>query len=973
MERLSSSFSGEPRLLMRTINLRFILVSAGLIAIVGVGANLLHGIQLRRSAGILLNQGTQKIESGRPYEALGYLTRYTSLAPHNGEAQVLLADTLAQTGNANAAIKWYENALLRDAGQHDARRRLVELSVAGQRFSAAKEHLLNFLLPYTPQDARVYYLLGLCHEGLGEYELAIKRFREAIERDPAQIDAYSRLAVIYRDQQKNIEKSEEVIGELVAQNPENAEALLARADYRTKYRLGGEFDDVREAVRIAPENTDVLFSAATTILSRAAESGDLEAISSEAESYLRKGLSLQPRYPGWYLGLAQVDRSRGDIDKAISHIEEGLSASPNDGDLQWNLADMLIQQERYDEGMGIIERLSDQGYPKVPLEYLVALTDARRMKFVDASERWQKIRPQLEPWPELARQTEYWLGVCYERLGEYGLQLTAFRNAVKIDPAWIPARQWLANALARTGRVDEAITEYEELTKLTGVPSAVYRELAKLLVLRELQRRNEQRDWHRVLSFLDKAAEFDAEADEYTILKAEVQAAQQQREAARATLESGVQDYPDSIKIRLALASLEQSAEAWDAADQLIADSVERFGDSVEVRVARLRFLVQKHGVDAYDELQDLEQNPLKGTTEQNQRWRTSLAAAYYTIGKYADAGRLWQQAVDAEPDNILLRMFLFDLALTDANDERMRQLLTDIRRIERSDERPLWRYGEATRLVVQARKANTEDLSKEALSQAERLLEEVRAARQIWSRIPLLQAEIDEIRGDYEKVVQQYLTAIELGERSPTIIRRVVELLYRQRRYTDADNVLRRFEATQLPITGELGRLAADVSFRVQDFSRAMQIAVQVIGNSESYEDLVWMGQLHSVMNQPQPAEEKLRAAIKKQPKSPEGWIALVQHYVRTDSREKAQAATTALTKSIEKGSVVFVQAICLEALGDSRAAQKQFTAAAQSADADPIVLRVAANFFLSHGRPTQGEPLLRRLLTHPKISKAD
>jgi Tfp pilus assembly protein PilF len=199
------------------------------------------------------------------------------------------------------------------------------------------------------------------------------------------------------------------------------------------------------------------------------------------------------------------------------------------------------------------------------------------------------------------------------------------------------------------------------------------------------------------------------------------------------------------------------------------------------------------------------------------------------------------------------------------------------------------------------------------------------------------------------------------------------VELLYRQRRYTDADNVLRRFEATQLPITGELGRLAADVSFRVQDFSRAMQIAVQVIGNSESYEDLVWMGQLHSVMNQPQPAEEKLRAAIKKQPKSPEGWIALVQHYVRTDSREKAQAATTALTKSIEKGSVVFVQAICLEALGDSRAAQKQFTAAAQSADADPIVLRVAANFFLSHGRPTQGEPLLRRLLTHPKISKAD
>jgi tetratricopeptide (TPR) repeat protein len=953
---------------MRAVNVRFLLVSVGLVAVVGVGANLLHGIQLRRSAGILLEQGTQKINDGQPRSALGYLSRYISLAPHNADAQIQLADTLADMGQAGPAIAWYEKALLRDAGKHVARRRLVELSIAVRRFSAAKDHLLDFLLPYTPDDPRIYYLLGVAHEGLGEYPPAIQRFQEAIERDPTLVDAYSRLADILREQQKDSEQADDIIARLISQNPDTAKARIARADYRAKYRLPGVLDDVRDAVGLAPEDVEILIRAARTALDLAVETKEQEPLLSEAEGYLQKGLSLQPRFNGWYLGLAQADRCRGDLTQATAHIEAGLSAIPNDGDLQWNLADMMIQLDNTKAALGIVERLGDQGYPKVPLEYLVALADARRMRFVDAAERWRGVRGQMDSWPELARQTEYWLGVCYERLGEYGLQLTAFRNAVKIDPEWVPARQWLANALARTGRIDEAITEYEELAKLTGVPSSVYRELARLLVLRQLQRRNERREWQRVVRFLDQAGKVDSEADEYTILRAEVQAAQRQRKAARRTLEKGVEDYPDSIAMRLALAALEQSADRWDTADRLIAEARKKFGDRVDVRVARLRYLIQRHGVEAYDEVRALEREPLTGETEQKQRWRTSLAAAYYTLGKSADAGRLWQQAVEAEPDNILLRMFLFDLALADSDDARMQQLLAEIRRIERSDERPLWRYGEATRLVMQARKGDAS-----SMTQAERLLEEVRAARPVWSRIPLLQAEIDEIRGDYDKVVEQYLAAIEMGERSPTIIRRVVELLYRQRRYVEADSVLRRFEATQLPITGELGRLAADVSFRVQDFSRAMQIAVQVIGNSESYEDLVWMGQLHSVMNQAGPAEEKFRAAIRKRPKSPEAWISLVQHFVRTDSPAKARLAITALTKSIDRAAAAFVEAVCLDALGDMPAARSKFNEAARSPNADAVVLRATANFYLSRGLPASGEPLLRRLLKYAGASKPD
>ena len=665
---------------------------------------------------------------------------------------------------------------------------------------------------------------------------------------------------------------------------------------------------------------------------------------------------------------AEAERRRGHTDNAIKRIEEGLAAVPNSGDLQWNLADLLVQQERFEEGLGIVERLRDQGYSKVPLEYLIALADARRMRFVDAVERWRPIRGQMDQWPQLARQTDYWLGICYEHLGEYGLQLTSFRNAVKVEPTWVPARQWLATAPARTGRIDEAITEYEELSKLTGVPYAVFQDLAKLRVLRELQHRGDQREWPSVMSFLERAAKLDPESDQYTILQAEVQAAQQQKGAARETLTNGIKKYPKSIATRLALAALEQSTGQWDTAERLISETQKQFGDTVDVRLSVLRCLVQRHGADAYGRIQNLEKNNLKSGLVDEQRWRTSLAAAYFTLGKYADARRLWQQAVEKEPDNILLRMFLFDLALADHDEAQMKRLLSEIARIERSEDRPMWRYGEATRLVMRARAGDAS-----ALPEAERRLEEVRAARQMWARIPLMQAEINDIRGEYDKVVEQYLLAIDLGERSPTIIRRVVELLYRQRRYSEADNVLRKFESTQLPITGDLGRLAADVSFRVQDFGRAMQIAIQTIGNSGSYEDLVWMAQLHSVMGQTQQAEDKLQAAIKKQPKLPDAWIALVQHFVRTRSLAKARLAIEAIAKNVDKENVVFVEAICFNTLGDGLAAMENFDKATLAPETEPVVLRVAADFHLSHGRPRKAEPLLTRLLAHKSTSKTD
>ena len=198
-------------------------------------------------------------------------------------------------------MKWYEKALLQDAGQHEARRKLVELAVSVANFSAAKTNLLEFLIPYTPNDPRVYYLLGLCHEGLGEFGPAMKQLREAIDRDPTLTDAYSHLAILLRDQRKSSEDADSLMDQLVGKNGASAKAHIARADYRARYNMPGVLEDVREAVRLAPEDAGILFRATRTSLDLAVGSNDPAPLLAEAERYIHTGVARNPKFDGWYL------------------------------------------------------------------------------------------------------------------------------------------------------------------------------------------------------------------------------------------------------------------------------------------------------------------------------------------------------------------------------------------------------------------------------------------------------------------------------------------------------------------------------------------------------------------------------------------------------------------------------------------------------------------------------------------------
>src|SRR5207302_11396479 len=110
------------------------------------------------------------------------------------------------------------------------------------------------------------------------------------------------------------------------------------------------------------------------------------------------------------------------------------------------------------------------------------------------------------------------------------------------------------------------------------------------------------------------------------------------------------------------------------------------------------------------------------------------------------------------------------------------------LRRIDGPDG-ALWRYAAAVRLTVCGNEPG-------ALAEARQRLTEAAQRRPDWSRLILLEAEIDQRAGDPEKALAHYLQAIEQGERQPSVIERTARILYQQDRYAQADEVVRKLEA---------------------------------------------------------------------------------------------------------------------------------------------------------------------------------
>lgn len=990
----------------RRLNRALFLWLVGVVVALGVGLHFLHGAQVHRSAKVLLEQAQKAEEDQKPDRARDYLERYLAVQPRDIEAWLRLADLLERGGRAGSAqaVRALEKALQKDPSREDILLRVVRLYLGMQppSFSGAKPHLDVLLgLPGQDQDVEVQELAGRVEEGLGHFEQgqgrlpgAREHYEKALELAPDRVEAYTRLAELLRLRLNDATQADTLMdarresqGGLIASNPTSAKAFLARASYRERHGLdpSGELArrDIAKALEIAPNDVDVLVAAG--LLER--DAGALEI----ARVHLDKARGIAPDRPELYQALADLEvkgaRSapdeptrKGRMQAAVKWLEDGIKELPEAMTLHYSLAGTLAQAQRYEEAEKVIERLQKAGLRPELAQYLNA-------HVLMGKKEWQKALGQLEPaqlflasrhdMRELNKQVLLMIGDCYTHLNDPNRRYDAYRRAAAIDvgsgpesdPLWAKARLMLAESLRAQGKIDQAIQEY--MLILPRTPE-LRLPLAQLMTMQNLRLPPDQQRWpfvERLLDDLDKAKPNTMEA---AILRAEVLFANKRAPEARAVLEKARDAHPKRIEPWLALAGL---AERQNEDVLAVLDAAQgALGPRLEWLVARAGYWGRKKGPGAPDALVQLERdaNTLRDE-QQNRLWR-EIATAHAALGMYDRAHALWRQLADRQPNDLGIQMTGFDLALQAKDEEAAAKNAERIRELEGPDGTRA-QCAEALLLTRKSIALPPGDAERtRMLARARDLLVRTAAARPNWSRAAVAQAEVAVAQGLDDEAMRFYLRAIDdLGDRSPASIIAAAQVFYNNRRFTDADRMVRLLREANVPISGELRRLVAEIALQNRDYLRALEQAQELISDdSDNPKDLIWLGRLRWAAGQPE-AERVLRRAVEVGKDQPETHLTLVAYLAMNGRKEQAIEALDRASADLPPEKATLMLAEGNEVAGRLDQAREKYDQALKEQPNDLLTLRAVAAFQLRQGRFREATPHLRAIIEkHPQSAEA-
>lgn len=959
----------------RRLNVKLLLFLFLGAVVLGVGVHFLHGAQLRRSAGTLLAEADTAEKQGENVKAVDYLERFLSYNPNDVPTLERLGGLLAKSDNPVAkarAVQVYEKALQKDPKRDATRRALVEhmLALDQSLYSSARPHI-EILLKSDPLDGRLHYLMGRCEEGNNNPKNAIDQYLQAKANARDQVDAYVRLAELYRSHEKNTGDADKTMDAMIAANPKSAAAYFARARYRAQSNKAdvteAALQDLAKALELDPDNAEILLASAM----QARAKKDY----ATARKHLKHGIEKNPENQDLIQAAALVEIQDNHRDEAIAQLEAGVKTFPKDANLHWMLVDNLLLANKIDEAAAKLKELKELKEKLLPevIQFAEGRIQFARGQWADAAKSLDQARGLLMARGEtrgMAKIALLLLGQCQERLGNLDQALEAFRQASMIrlstDPYEVPAQLGAAACLTALNRPDEALEVYQGVVSKeprAGIP------MARLMIY--LHIRNEATNWKDVETLVDQLERALPNAPEVTLLRVEMLAAKGQNQAARALLEQSLGKQGDQVDfwVNLALLTAREPDKIADAFGVL--DRAEKqLGDRVDLRIARAALWTQRRGDEAAAAIAKLENDLTAFSTDDQVRLRRALAADYSLLGKAEDAARLWELITKQLPNDRNINLTLFDQALQAGRTADAEAVLARILKAEGEDSSD-WRFGRAALLVHKAQKSSPPDPA--LLSEARNLLDKIAAQRPSWGRVVLGLAQIDELEGNQENAISKYLKAIvELGERNPAAVTRVSLLLNAQKRYAEAGQVLQTLKNDHTPLSPDLQRLEAQLAYQNADYTQAVEQAEKLVAkDTKNFRELLWLGQIQGAAGKPG-AETSFRHAVALAPDAPEAWASLLVYLARAKQTEAAEKVLADAEKALPREKAALVLAQGHEELGHEALAKQWYKTALEALPNDPITLQTVARFDLKTNQIVEAKEVLQRLSSHPDRSAA-
>jgi tetratricopeptide (TPR) repeat protein len=967
-----------------TLNFRYILKLFVVFLILG---GLIYGLHYRQSykqADGFFRQAEVAKEEKDTSREMRFLRRYLALKPNDIEARDRLARLMmGNAKNRREVLDAYltvDDVLRRDPSRDGLRRALIDFAVEPRTglFSEAKNHI-DDLLAKTPNDGELEGLYARCLTAGQDFSKAAKWFTKSLEHRPDIVDNFGFLAYIQLVHLKDAEEGDKVIEALVKENPKSFKAYLIAAEYwQQAANTQRRAQAIAEAKKLAPDERDVIISQGMLLtdegrdlLEKKTEEATKSAKArlAEARTELQRGTKLFPNDFLFYRLLANVENADGQYAKAIAVLREGLEKLPKNPDLLVALVDnQLLANDTKGAGESIAT-LENIGHATTLVKYQKARLKAVEGDWVTAIRMFEALRIAAQDDSNLTRQINFLLARGYEQLGDSIQRLQAFQRAIPADPRdplWLQTHVGLAEAQASLGQAEDALRTYRKIAD--RFPGANI-QVARMLMVQNLQRPVDQRDFKPAQQALDIALRAVPDSIDGLLLKADLATFQGDLASARKIYDALKVKHPKEPSVRTALVIQDlRDGKRPEALANLEAAQKE-LNDPIELRLTRARFFIDPKDPNREKSLRELADNTTAYKPEDLRKLTRGLADIADTMGLPKFSNELWDRLGSMNPNDVSILVRQFERALSGDNEEILQKITDQIRRIE-GDSGPTARLCQAQVLVWKAEKSKEKDSP--LLSQALRILLDLERDNPLVAKIYLTEGMIYDTQKNNDAALEKYVRAIELGEMNPTVLQRAVQLYFAKGQYTQADELLRKLPS--LANSGpEIQRLATELSLRTQHPDRALASAVKAVNpNSKDPKEHLWLGQVYWTAGEKVKAEASIRKSIELRPDSPDGWMVLINYLISENRRDDAIKELDLGSKSIKKDLDLFLaQANVM--VGRPKEALAAFQKARQANPKDHRVLQAEADFLMQIGALAQAKEAWQRLLALTDLAPAE
>src|SRR5271157_1657947 len=931
---------------MRKLHVGFLVGFIMVLGLCGGGTYLLHRVQMRRHASSLLVRARSAEAGGNLLGAEESLGQYLSLKREDSAAwawYARIADERTKEPRGRERVFLVnEEALRKNPDDGKLERRCAELAIELDRQNDARRHLihLNNAIQADPEKAaeaaELEDLLGQCDQPESKFAEAERHYRKSIALDPTRVVTFDRLARLFRQDVKQPEAADRAIEEMLKANPKSALAHVNRWRYRREFGPAADGSDITQALKLGPEEAEVLIAAAEL----ARQSKDLVG----ARKHVDRGLDRHPETAGFYQMAADLELADNHPDRAEAILRRGVAAVPSNAPLKMMLAETLISENKLDGEEGAIswiERLRRLGLAPGYAQYLDGRVSMARQRWDEAISSLESARAVLVGDTVTTPRINLMLAECYGRVGAEEHRLDALRQLVESDRAPDSARVEFARSLARSDRLDESIAM---LLPIVERNPELRLDLVRFLIQKTSRQPRDQRNWQEVEHALVQAEKaLPREVEGLILLRVDLLVAQDRLADALSLLSSARAKDPRSLRYRLGLVRLTQRKGDGAAALRILEQAEKDLGPSLDLQLARLDYWGFEGGDAAKAAVAKLAETRQQIPDADRAAFLDRLAAVEIGLGEPALARQYWRELAGPRPASVAVLAALLELALQAGDHADTQDLVAKIRAIE-GDRGTHWRFGQASYFLDQARRGATRDLEA-----ARKLAAEIADRRPDWWGRSVLLAELAELEGHTDDAIEDYTRAIERGNTKLVLARRLVGLLNQKEKFDQVDRVVKILSDRGLD-TGELTIATALSAIRQQDYDRGIALARRVFSESSTnFGDHLFLGQFYLAAGRPQEAGKELRRAVELGPGVPIIWVTYVQYLAREKQVAQARSAIEAARKALPANQVNVALAQCYALTGDTKQAESMIQAALQSPGCDLTTIRVATDLYIN------------------------